>query len=101
MNCRFQKGLKAAIVLILTVVTLAAGLPAQEASGDIVEFTPERWDLADAKIVDHLDRKALMGTALLKDVEFEDGVDRMRHRHEGGSPILSRHSFQGPVSGGI
>ena len=74
MNCRFQKSLKAAIVFILTVVILAAGLPAQEASGDIVEFTPERWDLAEAKIVDHLDRKALMGAALLKDVEFEDGV---------------------------
>ena len=74
MNCRFQKSLKAAIVLILTVVTLDAGLPAQEASGDIVEFAPERWDLAEAKIVDHLDRKALMGTALLKDAEFEDGI---------------------------
>jgi len=74
MNCRFQKSLKAAIVLILTVVTVAAGLPAQEASGDIVEFTPERWDLADARIVDHLDRKALMGTAFLKDVELEDGI---------------------------
>lgn len=69
-----QKKLGAAFICILAVITLAGGLFAQEASGDIVEFTPERWDLADARIVDHLDRKALMGTALLKDVEFEDGV---------------------------
>jgi sugar lactone lactonase YvrE len=74
MSYPFQKRLKAALVFILTVVILATGLPGQEASGDIVEFTSERWDLADARIVDHLDRKALMGTALLKDVELEDGI---------------------------
>jgi sugar lactone lactonase YvrE len=74
MSYPFQKRLKAALVFILTVVILATGLPGQEASGDIVEFTSERWDLADARIVDHLDRKALMGTALLKDVELENGI---------------------------
>jgi sugar lactone lactonase YvrE len=74
MNGSFKTGLPAWIALFLTTVCLAAGLPIQEAEGEIVPFSPERWDLANAKVVDHLERKALMGAALLKDVEFEDGV---------------------------
>jgi sugar lactone lactonase YvrE len=63
-----------ALVFILTGVSLATGLPAQQVPDEIVEFTPERWDLTNARIVDHLDRKALAGTAFLKDIELEDGI---------------------------
>jgi len=74
MNCPLKKWFQAAIVIILTMVSLPPGLPAQEAPGNVVEFTPESWDLSNARIVDHLDRKALTGTAFLKDVDLEDGI---------------------------
>jgi sugar lactone lactonase YvrE len=69
-----KKWFQAAFVIILTMVSLPPGLPAQQAPADIVEFTPERWDLSSARIIDHLDRKALIGTAFLKDVDLEDGI---------------------------
>ena len=40
----------------------------------IVPFTPDRWDLTRATVVEHLGRTAVMGTAFMKGVEFEDGV---------------------------
>jgi hypothetical protein len=74
MNCSWRRGLHVALAFILAMGSLAPGVSAQEAPGDVVEFTPDRWDLAQARIVDHLDRKALMGTAFLKDIELEDGI---------------------------
>lgn len=74
MNRLLRRWLQVAFVFILTIISLASGLPAQEAPGGVVEFTPERWDLANARIVDHLNRKALIGTAFLKDIELEDGI---------------------------
>jgi sugar lactone lactonase YvrE len=74
MNRRLRKTLQIAFVVIPMIVNFALGNQAQKAPGDVVEFTPERWDLANARIVDHLDRKALIGTAFLKDIEFEDGI---------------------------
>ena len=41
---------------------------------NIIEFTQDRWDLSRAVVVDFLGRKAVMGTALLNDVEFKNGV---------------------------
>lgn len=48
---------------------LAAWLPAQA-----TEFDAARWDLSGAQVQDFLGRRALAGTAFLKDVEFGDGV---------------------------
>jgi sugar lactone lactonase YvrE len=45
-----------------------------DAQGGIVDFDSDRWELVDAEIVEHLGRKALLGTAILKDVQFENGV---------------------------
>ena len=64
----------AGLVALMAVICFDAGLANQSAAGDLVPFGPERWDLANAKVVDYLERKALMGTAFLKDVEFENGV---------------------------
>jgi len=74
MNRPSRRWLQAAFVLILTMVSLASGRPSQQAPGDVIAFTPEHWDLTNAKVVDHLDRKALIGTAFLKDIELEDGI---------------------------
>jgi len=65
---------QAVIVTFLATACLAAGFSIQEAGGEIIPFQAERWDLTGAKVVDHLDRQALMGTAVLKDVAFEDGT---------------------------
>ena len=67
------------------IISLAPGLPAQEGPGEVIEFTPERWDLSNARIVDHLDRKALIGTAFLKDVDLEDGTIECDIAMKGGA----------------
>jgi len=74
MNRRLRKTLQIALVVIPMIVSFALGRQAQKAPGDVVEFTPERWDLQNARIVDHLERKALIGTAFLKNAELEDGI---------------------------
>ncbi len=74
MNRSSRNALKIAFVLIPMTVGLVSGRPVQKAPGEAIEFTPERWDLANARVVDYLERKALMGTAFLKNADFEDGV---------------------------
>jgi len=64
----------ACIAAILAAACLAGGFIFQEAEGGVIPFLAERWDLAGAKVVDHLERQSLMGTAILKDAEFEDGT---------------------------
>ncbi len=63
----------AAVVITLVVVST---LPLAAASGqdDVVGFDSDSWILLNAEIVEQLDRRGLSGFALLKDVEFEDGV---------------------------
>lgn len=41
---------------------------------NLIDFDSEKWTMINAKTVDHLGRKAMMGTAYLKDVEFANGV---------------------------
>jgi hypothetical protein len=74
MNRSLKVWFPAAVVVILAMACFASGLPIKVIEGNAIPFAPERWDLAGAKVVDHLDRQALMGAALLKDVEFEDGI---------------------------
>ncbi|MFH2107323.1 MAG: hypothetical protein ABII93_01530 [Chrysiogenia bacterium] len=38
------------------------------------QFDPALWDMERAKIVDHLERKALIGSTFLKDVSLQNGV---------------------------
>ena len=57
---------------LLLLATLAA-VPAY-AQKTAAEFTPEHWDLRLAKVVDHLGRSALTGTAFLKDVALKNGI---------------------------
>jgi sugar lactone lactonase YvrE len=63
------------IVQIGLIALLAAAFPgfsrARQAGS---EFDAERWDLGRAQIVDHLERKALTGSAFLKDVRLQNGI---------------------------
>jgi hypothetical protein len=57
------------------VITFRAGKESDRDSGKSpTDFDLERWDLSSAKAVDHLDRRALTGTAFLKDVSLSSGV---------------------------
>jgi hypothetical protein len=57
--------------VILLHLCLAALAFSQPATGD---FDPARWDLSRAKVEEHLGRRALAGTAFLKDVVLRNGV---------------------------
>lgn len=46
------------------------------AQDTVIPFVPERWDLAQARLMEKGGRRALTGFAVLKDVEFQDGVIR-------------------------
>lgn len=61
------------LTFFVSIAAFSYGMPTQ-APPDVIEFSPDRWDLQNARIVDHLGRKALIGTAFLKDVAFDDGV---------------------------
>lgn len=62
------------LILALAAAAWLLVFGAGSARAEEIPFTPEKWDLQAAKVVDHLGRKALMGTAFLKDAAFEDGV---------------------------
>jgi len=74
MSRSIKISLQCGAAVFVTMACLGASLPFPEVEGEIIPFGSERWDMAEAKVVDHLERRALMGTALLKDVEFEDGT---------------------------
>jgi hypothetical protein len=62
---------KTEITLCAAILLLAGAVGAETA---IVPFDDAHWNLANARVVQHLDRTALMGLATLKDVELSDGV---------------------------
>jgi sugar lactone lactonase YvrE len=57
----------------LLILSLAQS-PSVRAQEEQVDFESGRWEILGGKIVEHLGRKSLVGTAFLKDVEFENGV---------------------------
>lgn len=65
--------------LFLVSLILAAGvqalpsLAADEPTA-IIAFDSEEWTISNGRIVDHLGRQALAGSASLRDVDFTDGV---------------------------
>ena len=65
-------------LMCLSVVIAAAVLAvpsfAAEEQTAVIPFESEDWTITSGSIVDHLGRKALAGLALLKDVEFTDGI---------------------------
>ncbi len=63
--------LKLTAVFFLCPLLFMASAVAQE---DIIDFESDRWDATNAEIVQHMERKCLIGNAFLRDVEFENGV---------------------------
>ncbi len=58
--------------VVLTLILLAT--PRTALTQQVLDFESDRWIMANAEVVQHLGRSALMGTAYLKDVEFENGI---------------------------
>jgi len=73
MSLSARMGVALALGFLLSAGTPRPSFPAQS-TPDVIEFTADRWDLSRAVVVDHLGRKALMGTAFLKGVDLDDGV---------------------------
>jgi len=59
------------LLLLLQCFVLASSIYAQK---DLIPFDSIYWDLSRARLVEHLGRESMMGTATLKDVEFENGI---------------------------
>jgi len=60
--------------LTLAAAVLASPSLAADEQTAIIGFESGEWTISAGRIVDHLGRKALAGSAFLRDVEFTDGV---------------------------
>ncbi len=56
---------------LLSLISIYSNIYSQ---GTVIDFDSEKWTFINARKVDHLGRKALMGSAYLKDVEFQNGI---------------------------
>ena len=65
-------GVRAAV--LIGTLNLIAGLPTPAHAEDHIPFDDELWDLGGAQVVEHLGRRALVGVAVLEDVELTSGV---------------------------
>jgi sugar lactone lactonase YvrE len=61
----------AAYVIIIAVLLIPYVIRPQDKK---IDFDSPDWTLVNGKIVEHLGRKALMGFAYLKDVQFQNGI---------------------------
>jgi hypothetical protein len=61
-------------VLVVGAMTVSAGASNARAAMIDAPFDDDHWNLAGAQVVEHLGRTALLGSAMLKDVQFGDGV---------------------------
>lgn len=59
----------AAVVIAALTITAAAGAEVQH-----IDFDSDRWTMRNARLVDHVEQKCLIGMAYLGDIEFEDGI---------------------------
>ena len=62
-----------ALRLFVVAAACAAGVCGLAQEGT-VDFGSDRWTMVDAQVTEHLGRKSLAGTAVLKDAAFENGV---------------------------
>jgi hypothetical protein len=64
---RFMRHLPFCLVVLAVAGTVAA-------EGDIIDFDSDQWVIVNGQIVEHLGRRALLGTAYLDGIDFQDGV---------------------------
>ena len=59
------------IVFVLCILLIPICIHSQD---DTISFNSDNWQIFSGKVVEHLGRQSLAGSAMLKDVEFENGV---------------------------
>ncbi|MFH1417105.1 MAG: SMP-30/gluconolactonase/LRE family protein [Planctomycetota bacterium] len=64
----------AAASILLLCATVFGGTTGVYAQAEVIGFDSDRWVIENARIVEHLGRQCLVGTAILDDVEFQNGV---------------------------
>ena len=60
-----------AIIAFLALLAVAQLVSAED---EVIPFDSPRWQMLDAQVVEHLGRQALIGTAVLEDVDLANGV---------------------------
>jgi len=63
--------MKTGVAILFGIMLMGLRVSAQEGA---VDFESHRWRVTDGEIVTHLGRRSLAGTALLKDLKFQNGV---------------------------
>ena len=68
--------MKKILFLLIIVPILPIVISAQQNESDFtfIDFDSPQWSLEGAKVLQHMDRKALMGSALLNGIEFQNGI---------------------------
>ena len=59
---------------LVTLILILLSPHILTAQSEYIDFESEQWQLFNAQIVEHLGRKCLIGSAALRDVEFENGI---------------------------
>ena len=67
-------GLNTPTILLCLIASFLALTSVSSAQNETIPFSPDRWVLDGAETITHLGRDSLIGAAIVKDVEFENGV---------------------------
>jgi hypothetical protein len=62
------------LLIVLPIIPLVISAQQNESDFSFIDFDSPHWDLEGAKVLQYMDRKALAGSAMLKDVEFQNGI---------------------------
>jgi hypothetical protein len=62
------------LLIVLPIIPLVISAQQNESDFTFIDFDSPHWDLDGAKVLQYMDRKALVGSAMLKDVEFQNGI---------------------------
>ena len=83
---RASRGAKSACLILLTISICVAGAGATEEVA--VDFQSDRWEIQGGGMTRYLDRDCFAGRAVLKDVEFENGVIEVDMAFEGARSFV-------------
>jgi len=62
------------LLIIMPILPIVISAQQNESDFTFIDFDNPQWDIEGAKVLQHMDRKALVGSAMLKDIEFQNGV---------------------------
>ncbi len=86
------------LLVLVSMVLVSIGAGFAQAERLVVDFDSTVWNKGRAEVVDHMDRKCLIGRALLEGVEFKNGiieVDIATSRVRSYPGIIFRYQSEG------